>query len=150
MNTKDTFAGTGTTDYARSVLKDIDGYKNLHKGASVLLFVVSGMMGVFAFFLTLDIIKWLEFDVVELWMQLSIPYALTFLVWIFSFFLIQSTVYSMGFRDLNSVAKARLLSLNLSLNELEQLHRDIEGKEFKHKSIFEGVISDLENCCRRT
>ncbi len=134
----------GATDSARSVLKDIDEYKNLHKSVFILVFVASGILGVIVFFLTLDLMQWLERDVNEPWMQLSIPYALIFIVWIFSFFSILSTLYSMGFRDLASMVKDRLLSLNLSIEELEQLHRDVEVKEFKHKTIFEGVINDLE------
>ncbi len=136
VNDKDPSAGVETIDYALSVLKDIDDDKNLHKGAAVLVFVASGTMGVFVFFLTLDLTKWLELDVVEPWMQISLPYVLIIVVWIFSFLLIQSALYSMGFRDLASVAKDRLSGLNLSSDELVQLRRDVEVQEHKHKNIF--------------
>ncbi|MDH3690853.1 MAG: hypothetical protein OEU36_15505 [Gammaproteobacteria bacterium] len=150
MDTKDTSTGARKTDYALSVLKDTDNYKNLHKGTAVLVFVASATLGVFAFFLTLDLTKWLELDVIEPWMQISIPYALSFVVWIFAFFSILSALYLMGVRDLGSVARDRLSSLNLSLDELDQLRRDVEVKEFKHKNIFEGVITDLAKCGMRT
>jgi len=150
MDTKDTSTGARKTDYSLSVLKDTDNYKNLHKGTAVLVFVASATLGVFAFFLTLDLTKWLELDVIEPWMQISIPYALSFVVWIFAFFSILSALYLMGVRDLGSVARDRLSSLNLSLDELDQLRRDVEVKEFKHKNIFEGVITDLAKCGMRT
>ena len=140
------FIGSGKTDYALSVFKDIDNYRNLNKGAAVLVFVASATLGVFAFFLTLDLTKWLELDVVEPWMQISIPYTLTFVVWIFAFFSILSALYTKGVRNLGSVARDRLSNLNLSLDELGQLRRDVEVKEFKHKNVFEGVITDLEKC----
>ena len=57
-----------------AVLHDIDAYRNLSKSSVVLAFIASGTMGVMAFFLTLDITKWLELDVLEPWMQISIPY----------------------------------------------------------------------------
>ncbi len=126
------------------ILKDIDNFKNLHKGIVVLAFVVSGAMGVFVFYLTLDLTKWLELDVIKPWMQISLPYFLSLLIWIFSFFFIQSALYSMGFRDIGYVAKAHLLNLSLNHNELDQLRHDVEVEEFKHRSIFEGVIKELE------
>jgi hypothetical protein len=143
VDTKDSSTGKGRRDDALSVLKDIDSYTNLHKGIVVLAFMASATMGISAFFLTLDFTKWLDIDVVEPWMQISIPYALTFIVWIFAFFSIQSILYMMGGRDLDAVARDRLSSLNLNLDELDQLRRDLEVNEFKHKTIFEGVISDL-------
>ncbi len=143
LDTKDPVASLGA-GHALSVLEDIDKHRALHQSVPVLAFLISGTMGVFAFFLTLDLTKWFGFDVNELWMQISIPYALSILVWIFSFLLILSALYSLGFRDLRSFAKKRLSILNLTLGELDQLCRDLEVRDFKHREILDEVIADMK------
>ncbi len=144
MDTEDRSADAGTIDCALSILESIDEHRKLHKSAPVLAFLASGTMGVFSFFLTLDLTKWFGLDVNEMWMQISIPYALSVLVWVFSFLLILSALYSMGFRDLGSFANERLSNLDLSPDELDQLLRDVEAREFKHQEILAGVITDMK------
>jgi len=134
--------------FVHSVLEDIDSYKHLYKGVVVLAFVASGAMGALAFFLTLDLTNWLGLDVVEPWMQISLPYALSLLVLILSFLAFLSSLYRMGFRDLGSVVRDRLFSLNLSRDALYVLQHDLALKEYKHKRIFECVMNDLLRQCR--
>ncbi len=129
--------------FVHSVLVDIDRHKHLYRGAVVLAFVVSGAMGALAFFLTLDFTEWLGIDVVEPWMQISLPYTLALLVLMLSFLGFLSSLYRMGFRDLGSVVRDRLFSLNLSRDLLYGLQRDLAHKEYKHKHIFECVVNDL-------
>ncbi len=129
--------------FVHSVLEDIDSRKHLYRSAIVLAFVVSGVMGGLAFFLTLDFTEWLGIDVVEPWMQITLPYALSLLVLMLSFLAFLSSLYSMGFRDLDSVVRDRLFSLNLSCDVLHGLQRDLALKEYKHKHIFECAVNDL-------
>ncbi len=129
--------------FVHSVLEDIDSHKHLYRGVVVLAFVVSGAIGALAFFLTLDLTVWLGIDVAEPWMQISLPYALSLLVLMLSFLAFLSSLYSMGFRDLGSVVRDRLFSLNLSRDALYGLQRDLALKEYKHKRIFECVVNDL-------
>ncbi len=129
--------------FVHSVLVDIDRHKHLYRGAVVLAFVVSGAMGAMAFFLTLDFTEWLGIDVVEPWMQISLPYTLSLLVLMLSFLGFLSSLYRMGFRDLGSVVRDRLFSLNLSRDLLHGLQRDLALKEYKHKHIFECAVNDL-------
>ena len=149
-SSEDSSAGVGKVNHALSVLKDIDNYKNLHRSAAVFVFVASAAIGVLSLFLTLDLTKWLDLDIAEPWMQISIPYFLSFLVWILSFFLIMTALDRFGVKDLGSVARERLSSLNLSPEELDELHHDVEANGFKHKSIFENVITDVRECSLRT
>ena len=143
MNSNDASTNTGKTDYALSVFRDVDKYKNLHKGTAVLVFVTSAAIGVLTFFLTLDLTKWFGIEVEEPWMQISIPYVLIFVVWIIAYFSIQSALQMLGARDLYFVSRDRLSEMNLSLAELNQLRRDINNKELKHKKLFEAVINDM-------
>lgn len=143
MNTKDTSTDTGKTDYALSVLKELDRYKNLNRVAATFVFVTAAAIGVLTFFLTLDFLKWFGIKAEEPWMQLSIPFILIFLVWIIVYFSIQSVLQMLGTQDLHTLSKHRLSDLNLSLSELSQLRRSINDEELKHKKLFETVIIDL-------
>lgn len=145
MDTNDPFTDTAKTDNALSVLKDVDKYKNLDKATAALVFVTSAAIGVLAFFFTLDLTKWFGMDVEEPWMQISIPYVLTFIVWIVAYFSIQSALEMLGFRGLYVLSNNRLSELNLSLVELGQLHRDINDGELKHNKLFKAVIKDMES-----
>ena len=109
----------------------------------MLVFVASAAIGVLTFFFTLDLTKWFGMEVEEPWMQISIPYVLTFVAWIVAYFLIQSVLQKLGVRDLSTLSKRRLSGLNLSLTELDQLRRDISENELKHKKVFKAVISDM-------
>ncbi len=129
--------------FVHSVLEDMDSHKHLYRGVVVLAFVVSGAMGALAFFLTLDLTVWLGVDVAEPWMQISLPYALSLLVLMLSFLAFLASLYSLGFRDLGSDVRGRLLSLNLSRDALYGLQRDLALKEYKHKRVFECVVNDL-------
>ena len=76
-------------------------------------------------------------------MQLSAPFALIFIVWIIAYFSIQGLVQMLGARDLDALSRHRLSNLNMSLAELDQLRRDPEFKELKHKKLFEAVLIDM-------
>ena len=108
----------GKTEHALSVLKDVDEYKHLHKAAAAGVFMLSAAIGVIAFYLTLDLTKWFGIEAEEPWMQISVPYVLTFVVWIVAYFSIQSVLQMLGARDLYGLSRKRLSGLDLSLAEL--------------------------------
>ena len=128
---------------AQGVLEDMDQFGDLNRGLAIISFIFSGGVGVYAFFLMVDLATWLNVDEFMSLMLISAGWIVLFVAWVLTFLLIVSLFEAMGVRDLRSVAKKSLSDLTLSLDELRELRDVVATRSWKHGYIFERVVDNL-------
>ena len=124
-------------------IKELDAWRNLSTAASVLLFVVSGAMSIFAFDLLSSLLVWPGMNEHLATSLVIISWVLIFPIWILSFLVLQTSLHCIGFRGLKGATKKELSKLNLGADELFEIRNALASKELRHASLFEDAITDL-------
>jgi hypothetical protein len=135
-------------DDAFRVLDGIDDHRDLHSGLSMVFFVASCALGVWAFFVLSDISIWSTLwgaDIGEFAARgiTVVSWALIFPVWIMAFAGFVTLLHRLGIRDVRSGAVLGLAALSLGRDDLVALRDDLRLQACRHRKIFHTVISDM-------
>lgn len=125
------------------MLDGIDKHRNLHVIVSILLFFSSFGFAVLSFLVISDLLLWEGVKETVARFLIALSWILTFPIWFLTFLFAMSVLDAMGIKDLRSVARHRLSGLTLSPDELCELRDALAYREWKHRYIFESVVTDL-------
>ncbi|MCP4319125.1 MAG: hypothetical protein GY789_24825 [Hyphomicrobiales bacterium] len=128
---------------ARSILEDVDRYRNLSTGVAIVSFFVSAGCGVVAFFIILDSALWAGVTEQGALFLVAISWVLIFPIWVLMFLFIRSVLDVLGIKDVRSVFRDRLKNLTLSREQVRELHDIVASRPWRHGPVFESVIADL-------
>ena len=125
-------------------IEELDAWRNLPAGVSVLLFLVSGGAGVVAFFLIVDLVTWLGINEHLATALVIGSWVLIFPVWVLTCLVLQSFLYGIGFKDLKDAAEKQLSALNLGSDELLEVRNALASMDLRHGSLFTDAIANLD------
>ena len=126
-----------------NIFEELEKYRNLHRSAAIVLLIVSGGIGVRAFFFINELVLWGGISEQMGLLIVSMSWVLVFPVWILVFMIAMSVLHAFGFKDVRSAAMNNLSGLALAPDERHILGEALAARNWKHGDIFNGVVADL-------
>ncbi len=124
-------------------LEDTNKYRNLHSGVVVIVFLISAGVGIYSFFIAIDLLVWLGFSGVDSSAPASVAWIVLLVVWVLTFLTIMSILNATGIKDVRSVTSCYLSTLTLGLDELNELSDVVASRNWKHGSIVTSIVTEL-------
>lgn len=129
---------------ALQLIDELGEIRNVPRSAAIAVFVISGAMGVYGFFLINDLALWDGISTYTAASIISISWVLIFPMWILSFLVIMTALDFIGFKDVRALAKNNLTKMDLSQRELQKLDEVLIAGEWNHGDILKGVVGELK------